>query len=589
MRILLLDPDHTAARTLHAKLLTYKGIYWDLEHFESAESATTALVRDAFDVALIRLRGDESLEGHLSDFVEAASNLPTLACIDPQHSELEMQWIAAGFNDIVIDENLSADQIMRRLRLCVARFERQLSDLQAAKLRWQHVPVGPMGTEVADEDHDLQLQRLENFPFTSSKKTVAILRDHGTPRLLEGSENEIEIEVFRELKSYRQAVRQQPTKFDVAIVDQELLEREGSRLFEHQELRFPSPPLILLASERSDAAAVSQIAEGFDDVIAARGSTTSTLLRAIRLTLARWDHLRQQVREAVRSSSLAPDRRQQARSGRERRIGSRYLATRPLLAIPVLADGCPDRSNIRDAFTIDIATGGIGFQISNHQGIPGRNWILGVETEAKNQSGSEFHYCHVIVRNVSYPQGGVRLGAQFQLPATDLLNIENLTPKLNLASGRFEHRLSQRALNQWNELGVIRPKLLLRVNACPECKSVATQGRGCRECGSPDIQFKDLVHHFACAAVDDARNFERDGELCCPKCLTKPLVIGVDFKLIQSQYECLDCRYEGSQLADVGTCLKCQLRFPTNLAVEEEVYGYDVDRLDILALLDTAS
>ncbi len=53
-------------------------------------------------------------------------------------------------------------------------------------------------------------------------------------------------------------------------------------------------------------------------------------------------------------------------------------------------------------------------------------------------------------------------------------------------------------------------------------------------------------------------------------------------------YLCHDCGFEGSELANVGTCLGCHLRFPLNLAQEVEVYGYDVERLDLLALVNAA-
>ena len=63
------------------------------------------------------------------------------------------------------------------------------------------------------------------------------------------------------------------------------------------------------------------------------------------------------------------------------------------------------------------------------------------------------------------------------------------------------------------------------------------------------------------------------------------LVAGADFEVIKSQYECTDCGYHGSDVEQVGTCLHCNVRFPFHMAIEEEVMGYDVDRLDILALL----
>ena len=44
----------------------------------------------------------------------------------------------------------------------------------------------------------------------------------------------------------------------------------------------------------------------------------------------------------------------------------------------------------------------------------------------------------------------------------------------------------------------------------------------------------------------------------------------------------------GDATAQVGCCLNCHLRFPMEMAPEVEVYGYDVERMDILALVDSA-
>lgn len=170
-----------------------------------------------------------------------------------------------------------------------------------------------------------------------------------------------------------------------------------------------------------------------------------------------------------------------------------------------------------------------------------------------------------------------------------MLAPEFLLPKFNPLSGQFQHPISPNAIEQWIELGVFKPKLLHRVLTCPECSGTATLGTGCSECGSPDIQFTELIHHFACAHFAETKAFQKEDIIRCPKCLIQPLVIGVDFEIIRSHYECLDCNHQGSDLANVGTCLHCRLRFAEHLAEEKEVYGYDVDRMDILAVINSAN
>lgn len=111
--------------------------------------------------------------------------------------------------------------------------------------------------------------------------------------------------------------------------------------------------------------------------------------------------------------------------------------------------------------------------------------------------------------------------------------------------------------------------------------------KGCKECGSFDIQYRDLIHHYACAHVSFEHEFRSNNSIECPKCLASNIVAGADFEVIRSQYECTDCHHVGDVTADVGCCLKCDLHFPIHLAEEIEVYGYDAERLDVLALIDS--
>ena len=58
--------------------------------------------------------------------------------------------------------------------------------------------------------------------------------------------------------------------------------------------------------------------------------------------------------------------------------------------------------------------------------------------------------------------------------------------------------------------------------------------------------------------------------------------------MIRSQYTCGHCDYEGEATVQVGCCLNCQLRFPLEMGKEVDIHGYLVERMDILALVDSA-
>lgn len=601
MRILYIEPDLQKARTLYSQLLTYKGMQWELQHCSSTLDAAEKELHEPFDVILASLEGSEAVEGPLQELIERLESVPGVAILNDGSSETCQEWLQLGFSDCLPANSVNGELLMRRLRMAISRFHRMKNDAASTarnpvllNAALHLVPAGSCGHEGSEfkgsDCTSFELARIESYRDEENGLTIALLKDRHSPRILDDNcDHQLEIVVFRELDSYLEQLRANPVQFDCVLVEQDLLERDGIANLSLPELRFPAPPMILLTPERSDANAVSYVESGFDDCLLTSTLNSQLLLRSIHFASARHNRMRHKLREclkAERQSLLKPiaDRRSAAR-GSDRRQTPRYLVTRPLLAIPVLPDGSPDRSGVCEAFSVDFAIGGIGLQISNRGTIPSRNWVLGVECNCDDGRGVRFHFANVLLKNVFYPQGGVRMGTQFQPPEADLFRASNLLPTLQPTSGRMAPGLSAHALEQWTDLGVLQRRVYHRMNTCPECQGIAAVGTGCRDCGSPHMEHRELIHHFACAYVGDAHEFERDGMHACPKCLMDSLVAGADFEVIKSQYECTDCGYHGSDVEQVGTCLHCNVRFPFHMAIEEEVMGYDVDRLDILALL----
>jgi Thaumarchaeal output domain 1 len=608
MRILYIEPDINKARPLYSQLLTYKGMLWELHHCSTIQQALEMELHESFDVLLIRVDGNEAVEGQLQVLVERLEVLPGVAILSDGAPELSLEWLRLGFSDCLTASNVSGDLLMRRLRIAISRFHRIKNDVAAANRRVerqnakvlagkihapshkQYTPVfpGPYCADAALTSFDIN--RMERPSKEGAEIRIALLKDRHSLRILDGDcDEQLNVLVFRELNGFLEYLRLNPAQFDCVIIEQDLLEREGIENLSLPELRFPGPPLILLTPERSDANAVSNVESGFDDCLLTSTLNSPLLLRAIRFASTRHEclctRLRDRLKEEQQSFVYPFAERRSASSSSDRRQTPRYSVTRPLLAIPVLPDGTPDRSGVCEALSVDFAIGGIGLQIANRGTIPSRNWVMGVECNCNDGRGVRFHFAHMLLKNTHYPQAGVRLGAQFQSNETDLFRGANLIPTIQSSTGRMTTGLSAHALEQWAELGVLKRKLYHRINTCPECQGVAAVGSGCHDCGSPHMEFRELIHHFACAYVGEAAEFKRDGMHVCPKCLMDSLVSGADFEVIKSHYECADCNYSGSEVEQVGTCLHCNIRFPMSLAIEEEVMGYDVDRLDVVALL----
>ena len=62
---------------------------------------------------------------------------------------------------------------------------------------------------------------------------------------------------------------------------------------------------------------------------------------------------------------------------------------------------------------------------------------------------------------------------------------------------------------------------------------------------------------------------------------------GADFKLLDGSLQCSRCGDSNAELAPVGSCLHCDVRFPMNEAAEENLIGYQTNRLDPQAHLDS--
>ncbi len=183
-----------------------------------------------------------------------------------------------------------------------------------------------------------------------------------------------------------------------------------------------------------------------------------------------------------------------------------------VLAIPMLPNGAPDRDQMCEATSIDVSLGGMALAVVNREQIPSRNWILGIE-----QTSGQIGYVNAFLRRVNYHVDQLQVGVIFQNDQHDFLGSRNLTPDIDLQSKRFKHSTSDDVLRQWAEVGVLRHELLHRAKLCPECHAAPVFGMGCSECGSFRIQFSDLIHHFACAFVDEAERFRQGDALECPK------------------------------------------------------------------------
>jgi TackOD1 domain-containing protein len=265
-----------------------------------------------------------------------------------------------------------------------------------------------------------------------------------------------------------------------------------------------------------------------------------------------------------------------------RRDHARCLMQKPLLAVPVLADGSPDWEHRLLGNSLDLSPEGIGLELVTAAELPGSAWVLLLqEADGSLQSaGIEIRY------QKRDGAGPLKVGARFGGLGEEILRPANLTPTFRPDTMQLTLGFPESVLSQWAEIGILHLVQVDRVQVCPKCHGLPSFRRGCQSCGSARVSCDQLIHHFPCAYVGFVSAFEGpQGELICPKCRTRRLVVGSDYEYLNGPYRCQDCQWSDTELEQIAQCVRCQFRFPGFQAAELELKGYHAHRLDALAFL----
>ncbi|MCI0456752.1 MAG: hypothetical protein L0Z62_07215 [Gemmataceae bacterium] len=257
-----------------------------------------------------------------------------------------------------------------------------------------------------------------------------------------------------------------------------------------------------------------------------------------------------------------------------------HVVAKSLTAIPIRPDGTPDWEQRVLGTSLEFSDQEVRLELScpdnflttalllMFQGPDGTRPCAGLEVLATQGLG----------------EGRLRVTGRWGGFAAEILQPDKLTPTLAVNQLEFRLGFPEELLRSWADIGVLQPLLVDRVLVCPKCQGLPTFRLGCRQCGSAHVAQDTLIHHYACAHVSFTADFEGQGELVCPKCRTRRLVVGADYEFLTGPYRCADCHWSEGELEHVAECLRCRFRFPGHQAHELELRGYRADRLDVLAL-----
>jgi DNA-directed RNA polymerase subunit RPC12/RpoP len=264
-------------------------------------------------------------------------------------------------------------------------------------------------------------------------------------------------------------------------------------------------------------------------------------------------------------------------AGNERRAHPRYAFRRPVVAIPLLPDGTPDRARKVVGQSIDLSNGGMALELGLDRSLQGETLLVGMQDRDGALRFIGMQVCH------ARPLEDDRLlvGGQFGGRASEILQSGAQLPVLDPGTMHFRLEQPEDLLAEWVDAGIFQKVLVDRVQLCPRCGGLPTFRFACRSCGSARVTNDQLIHHYACAHVALLQDFETTEGLVCPKCRTRSLVVGSDYEFLRGPYRCADCGWTDTELEHVAHCLQCGFRFASHQASVRELYGYRADALDV--------
>ncbi|MEN4070368.1 MAG: response regulator [Methanobacterium sp.] len=134
-------------------------------------------------------------------------------------------------------------------------------------------------------------------------------------------------------------------------------------------------------------------------------------------------------------------------------------------------------------------------------------------------------------------------------------------------------------LNALNKAKFVTAEAKKTILACPRCNSKQMQYEfRCPTCSNPKIIKGEAIEHYACAYIDFLSNFQKEGELKCPKCMKNLSAIGTDYRKAGTWYMCSDNHFFGEAVLILRfKCQSCGEDFGLGDAFFDYAYEYHLD------------
>lgn len=442
-------------------------------------------------------------------------------------------------------------------------------------------PSRTISGSIAKPDAENGLERIGRGEAPPTVRILLIAADLNLMRAVESSLPRLdgdECHIDRSASVEEACDRLAATHVDAIVLDLDL--QGGDRLATFEAVRQTAGeiPIVVLAGSSSMEDGEETVRRGAVRCLARTDFDFGDLVDALRMDCPPPD---QQETPGERPGFDAASPSETTGFPQLRRSESRISLCHRAVVIPIAPEGAPHGDEQVDAVTVEISRAGISVETDHALAESFERAAIGVE-----ESDGSFRYAVGTIKSVRHGKATVQYGVAFSGPSGNVLRDENLTPCFDVETMRFAPPLDALSVQQWVDLGVAIPEVVDTVDVCPQCESVASFRTGCRQCGSARPMRSELLHHFACAHVAAAADFEgAGGPLSCPKCRETGLRVGADTEYIAGPWKCGDCGSCDWQTERVRLCLRCRYRFPVHEALTTELVKYHVHRLDPLAFL----
>lgn len=578
LRLLLLQTQSAFAERLAAALSSDYGAHcerMDLQSFEQTLSGDKTPRHDALILDLRQAHSD--LRGICRRASSRFRNRPIVAVTSLEDVDAAIRLVEAGADDVCLRNECDTDFLMKRIRMAVARHDTHVLLRQAAG-SYGYMPASvptldAFLTPESNGEAGEQLDAVGPIIHVLCIDPLEEVQPHETLIRTGGFDLPVDIQC---VPGMREAVqRLNESNIEIVVIRLDDCSPEALDLITALRAFAPDAHVFFSASGAESDFLVEAVRHGADDCLDDTRGMSPALIRSMRVAFARKWH-------AVRGADVPEDdgptvpRTQSVSTLRVfQQRNPRYYVTKSAVAIPINPDLTPNQAVCAEGFTVDISKSGIGFEIGHLSDLPSELLLAGVEGD-----DGVLYFATVQVQHWTQNGGRLHIGAQFVPPERELLRDENLIPSLQANTHRFATGLPTETIIRWAELGVLRPMLVDRVYVCPKCESMPTFRKGCRSCGSIHIASQPLILHADCAYLGTISEFNRDGRVVCPKCGMLEVPERGGFARHNGPCRCLDCHWSDSEAEVVGQCLNCRWHFPLTNANEQDLIGYQANRLD---------